>query len=76
MQETRFKHIIFTCSACTEVMSGLGMQEGTDQIVRGVREGGRLVWLADRTLKVLPLPVLAAANGHVAFVQHLPERYR
>ncbi len=25
-------------------------------------------------LQLLPLPVLAAANGHVAFVQHLPER--
>ncbi len=50
------------------------MQEGTGNVVQSVRESGRLVWLADRTIKVLPLPVLAAVNGHVAFEQHLPER--
>lgn len=52
-----------------------GMQEGEDTVVRSVEEGGRLIWLADRSLKVVPLPVLVAVNGHAAFLQHLPERY-
>lgn len=52
-----------------------GMQEGGDNVVRSVEEGGRLIWLADSSLKVLPLPVLEAVNGHAAFLQHLPERY-
>jgi hypothetical protein len=51
------------------------LQEGQDT-AEPVRPGQPLVWLARRSVRVHALPVLVATNGHVAFVQGLPERYR
>ena len=47
------------------------VQESNDLITEGVEGSQKLVWMANRSLRVLPLPVLAAMNGHTAFVQEL-----
>ncbi len=47
------------------------MQESNDLITEGVEGSKTLVWMAKRSVRVLPLPVLAAMNGHTAFVQEL-----
>lgn len=48
-----------------------GAQEGNEDQTEGVEGSQRLVWMAKRSVRVLPLPVLAAENGHSAFVQEL-----
>ena len=47
------------------------VQESNDLITEGVKGSKKLVWMANHTVRVLPLPVLAAMNGHTAFVQEL-----
>ena len=47
------------------------LQEGAGLVTEGVEGSRRLVWMARRTVRVMPLPVLAAAGGHTAFVQEL-----
>lgn len=47
------------------------VQEGNDLITQGVEGSKTLVWMAKRSVRVLPLPVLAVMNGHTAFVQEL-----
>ena len=37
-------------------------------------EDGRVIWAFNDALRLAPLPVLAAANGHTFFVQHLHRR--
>ena len=51
--------------------SSLCVQESNDLITEGVKGSKTLVWMANRSVRVLPLPVLAAMNGHTAFVQEL-----
>lgn len=46
-------------------------QESHDLITEGVEGSRKLVWMYNRSVRVLPLPVLAAMNGHTAFVQEL-----
>ena len=46
-------------------------QESNDLITEGVVGSKTLVWMANHTVRVLPLPVLVAMNGHTAFVQEL-----
>ena len=47
------------------------LQEGAGLVTEGVEGSRRLVWMARRSVRVMPLPVLAAASGHTAFVQEL-----
>ena len=46
-------------------------QESHDLLTEGVEGSRKLVWMYNRSVRVLPLPVLAAMNGHTAFVQEL-----
>ncbi len=46
-------------------------QESRDRRTEGVGGSRTLVWMYNRSVRVLPLPVLAAMNGHTAFVQEL-----
>ena len=47
------------------------LQEGAGLVTEGVEGSRRLVWMAGQSVRVMPLPVLAAASGHTAFVQEL-----
>ena len=47
------------------------VQESNDLITEGVTGSKTLIWMANHSVRVLPLPVLAAMNGHTAFVQEL-----
>jgi len=38
------------------------------------KEDPRVIWTYGDKLRLKPLPVLVAANGHVYFYQHLPEK--
>lgn len=50
---------------------GMCVQESNDRITEGVAGSNTLIWMANHSVRVLPLPVLAAMNGHTAFVQEL-----
>lgn len=43
-------------------------------MTQATAEDARVIWVANDTLRLLPAPVLLFANGHVAFIQRLPER--
>ncbi|CAL5220947.1 g3049 [Coccomyxa viridis] len=49
--------------------------ESNDLITEGVTGSKTLIWMANHSVRVLPLPVLAAMNGHTAFVQELHLRH-
>ena len=38
------------------------------------KDDRRVIWTYSDKLRLKPLPVLVAANGHVYFYQHLPKR--
>ena len=43
-------------------------------VLQAPEDDKRVIWTYGDKLRVKPLPVLVAANGHVYFYQHLPEK--
>ena len=43
-------------------------------VTQAPKEDPRVIWTYGDKLRLKPLPVLVAANGHVYFYQHLPEK--
>ena len=43
-------------------------------MLQAPEDDSRVIWTYGDKLRLKPLPVLVAANGHVYFYQHLPEK--
>jgi hypothetical protein len=56
-------------------LPGMNMLLKGDDVVRAAPEDDTVIMAAGGTLRLGVLPVLLFANGHVAFVQRLPDRW-